>query len=152
MPPMSDRRSPLNPRLVVADAKRAIEFYRSALGADEVACFEDEHLGKVVHAEVRIGGSVLMLTDEAPESGSLAPPTLGGSPVLLHLEVDDADDVGRRMVEGGADVLIPIDDRFYGAREGRLRDPFGHLWIISQKLRDMSDQEIQAGIDSFHDA
>ena len=121
----------LYPRLVVSDATRAIEFYVAAFGAEEVARHTDPS-GKVVHAELKIGEAVVAVKDEG--DGDPAPTTLGGSPVILALDVPDADAVGDAMVQAGATVVYPIQDWPYGARGGRLADPFGHLWMISQPL------------------
>ena len=120
------------PRLVVGDASDAIEFYIAALGAREQARFT-EPSGVIVHAELVVGDSVFSLT-EADGSLNVSPQELGGSPLLLTVVVADADETGRAMEAAGAEVVIPIDDRYYGRREGRLRDPFGHLWIVSQSL------------------
>lgn len=138
----------LTPRLIVKNAAAALDWYVRVLDAEELERYAMPE-GKIVHAAIQIRGSVISVIDDAPDWGNHAPPELGGSPILLHLDVDDADAVGARMVDQGAEVVIPIDDRFYGFREGRIRDPFGHLWIISQKLRDMTPEEIQAGVDAF---
>jgi len=128
----------VSPRLLVRGADRAIAFYRDALGAELLEHFADPNLGGlVVHAALRIGDSTVSLADESLDFGNLSPEHLGGSAVILNLDVDDADAVGARMLAGGATVVIPIEDRFYGRREGRLRDPFGHLWIISQTLEEL---------------
>ena len=121
----------LYPRLVVSDATRAIEFYVTAFGAEEIARHTDPN-GKVVHAELEIGGDRVVVKDEG--DGDPAPTTLGGSPVILALDVPNADAVGDMMVRAGATVVYPIQDWPYGARGGRLADPFGHLWMISQPL------------------
>ena len=118
-------------RLVVADAARAIDFYMSALGAVETERHTDDN-GKVVHSELRLGSVMFAVKDE--DSGDPAPTTLGGSPVILALDVTDADAVAEAMVAAGATVIYPISDWEYGARGGRLADPFGHLWMISQPL------------------
>ena len=128
------------PRLVVDDAETAIDFYVTALGAIEVARFV-EPSGKIVHAEVRLGSDLIALT-ESDGAHNVSPTDLGGSPLLLSLTVDDADAVGDAMTAAGATVMIPIDDREYGRREGRLRDPAGHLWIISEQREDLSADEI----------
>lgn len=130
----------IHPRLVVDDAAAAIDFYSAAFGAVELMRFADPS-GKIVQAEVQIGDDVVALT-ESDGDCNLSPHTIGGSPLLLTLTVDDADAIGDAMVEGGAEVVIPIDDRFYGRREGRLRDVAGHLWIISQHLEELADEEI----------
>jgi PhnB protein len=146
---MTDSQNPtLHPRLLVAGADRAIAFYVAAFGAEEVARYTDQD-GRIVHAELRIGGAVLALSEEDLAWQSPAPTSLGGSPVLLTLAVADADQVGARMEAGGARVVFPIQDQFYGKREGRLADPFGHLWIISQHRENLSPAEIQRRVDAW---
>lgn len=119
----------VKPRLVVDGAARAIEWYVSVLGARELERYEDPS-GKVVHAELEIGGSRLTLKDA--DGTDPAPPALGGTPVLLMLDVDDVDALAERMVEAGGEVVFPIADWEHG-RGGRIRDPFGHAWMISQR-------------------
>jgi PhnB protein len=119
------------PRLVVIGAAQAIEFYTAAFGAKEVARYTDETTGRIHHAELELAGVTLAVKDEG--DGDPAPPTLGGSPVVMALYVDDADAVGRRMERHGATVVYPIEDQPYGERGGRLADPFGHLWMIAQR-------------------
>lgn len=130
----------IQPRLVVDDAAAAIDFYVRALGGTELMRFA-EPSGKIVQAEVQIGSSTIAVT-EHDDDCNLSPTHIGGSPLLLTITVDDADAVGDAMTNAGATVIIPIDDRFYGRREGRLQDPAGHLWIISQHLEDLTDAEI----------
>lgn len=125
-----DRAPQLKPRLVVEGAARAIDYYTSVFGARELERYEDGS-GKIVHAELAIGDARLALKDE-DEGVDPAPPTLGGTPVLLMLDVDDVDDVGRRMVAAGGEVVYAIADSEQG-RGGRIRDPFGHAWMISQR-------------------
>lgn len=140
----------LTPRLIVSDGAKALEFYQQALGATVRGCYTDPNLeGKVIHAELAVGESVFTLTDAFPEFDNRDPGVLGGSPVMLSLRVPSADALQQRMQEAGAEVVIPVADRFYGAREGRLRDPFGHLWIISQHLEDLSDEEIMRRIAAY---
>lgn len=123
--------SDLFPRLVVTDAARAIDFYTSAFGAKEVARYTDDSTGRILHAELELAGVTLAVKDEG--DGDPAPPTLGGTPVVMALYVDDADAVGARMERHGATVVFPIEDQPYGERGGRLADPFGHLWMIAQR-------------------
>lgn len=120
------------PRLVVDDADAAIAFYVAALEAEELARFAMP-TGEVVNADIKVGDQTFSLT-EADGEVNRSPSQLGGTPMLLTLTVDDADAVGEAMVKAGATVVIPIDDRFYGRREGRIQDPSGHLWIVSQFL------------------
>lgn len=146
---MLERMNPikLTPRLVVSNASAALRFYVEAMGATELERFADPNLdGKIVHAAFELGGNTVALTDEHPAFCNVAPSTLGGSAVLISLEVDDPDELCTRMVEHGAEVVIPIADRFYGRREGRIRDPFGHLWILSKVLETLDAEEIQRRI------
>ncbi len=146
----STRPLKLIPSLVIAGAARAIEFYKQVFDARVVACFADPKLGgHIVHAELAIGESGFYLSDEARDWHNHAPPSLGGSPVILHLEVADVDAVAARMEAAGATVVYPVQDQFYGERSGRLRDPFGHLWLLSQRTREMTAAEIQAGVDAY---
>lgn len=133
----------LTPRLIVAGADRAIEFYKAALGADLVERFADDS-GAVVHAALEIGEAVIALTEERKDWNNVAPTSLGGTPVILNLVVDDADAVGKAMQSAGAEIVFPIADQFYGHREGRLRDPFGHLWIVTTIVETLSPEEIEA--------
>jgi len=123
----------IHPRLVVADVDDAVAYYQKCLGAQR-GLRVAENSGHVVHAELRIGDSDISLTQARDAWGAHAPEALGGSPVLLTLTVNDASAVGAAMVAGGGTAVIPIEDRPYGKREGRVRDPFGHLWIVSQDL------------------
>ena len=134
----------LIPRLIVSGATEALDFYTEVLGGQELVRYP-EPSGRIVHAEVKIGTTVFSVT-EADSPLSLSPLDLNGSPVLLTLVVPDADGLGQALEAAGAEVVIPIADQFYGRREGRLRDPFGHLWIISQEGEDLPHEEIQARI------
>jgi PhnB protein len=125
--------SSLTPRLVVSDAARAIAFYAEAFGAQLIERHEDDS-GHVVLAALEIGGLKLTLTEEKRAWHNVAPSSLGGTPVILTLGVDDADAVGKKMQRAGAQVVFPIDDHGYGFRDGRLVDPFGHYWIVAQPL------------------
>lgn len=122
----------MKPRLIVPDPDEAIDFYRRALDADLDERFEND--GVVVHAGLSVDGWAFSISAEVPEWGWLAPATLGGSAVLLTLDVDDARAVADRMVSAGAQVLVPIEDRPYGRCEGRIQDPFGHLWIPTHEI------------------
>lgn len=129
----------LHPRLVVEDADRAIAYYQATLDAELIERFTDDK-GRVVHARLDIGGGQISMTAQARDWGLLGPRALGGSAVLMHLTVGNCDAVGARMTEHGGEVVIPIADRPYGKREGRIRDPFGHLWILSTHLFDLPDK------------
>ena len=122
------------PRLAVEGGAEAIGFYTAALGAKEIKRFTDD-AGAIVHAELELGRYVIMVKDA--DQYDPAPGQLGGSPVIISLEVDDVDGLGQRMTDAGASVVFPIADQEYGKRGGRLRDPYGHLWMLSQPLADL---------------
>ena len=132
----------VTPLLVVNDAARAIEFYQTVFGAKEQVRMAGPG-GKIVHAEITIGDSVIMMNDEFPEGGDLGPDSARHSPVRIALYVDDVDDVAQRAVAAGARILIPVADQFYGDRSGRLADPFGHIWIIATHQEDVSPEEMK---------
>lgn len=136
------------PRLVVSDGARAIDYYVAAFGAEEVARYTDPD-NRIVHAELKIGGVMVAVKDEG--DGDPAPPTLGGSPVIMALDVTDADAVGEAMTRLGATVVHPIQDWPYGSRGGRLADPFGHLWMVSQQLEDLTPDEVQRRTDGMYE-
>ncbi|MET9390563.1 VOC family protein [Streptomyces sp. NPDC006624] len=133
-------------RLVVSDGPRAIDFYRTALGAEEVERYTGPE-GRIVHALLRLGGTVLAVKDA--DEGDPAPPALGGSPVVMALDVEDADAVAEAMLRGGAKIVYPVSDQPYGQRAGRLADPFGHLWMISQTIEDLTPEDIQRRTDEM---
>jgi PhnB protein len=128
--------------LIVKGAARALDFYTRAFGAQEVFRLAEPG-GRIGHAEFRIGNSTVMLADEYPDFGALAPSSLGGSPVSMHLLVDDVDDVMRRAVAAGATQLRAPKDEFYGERRGMLSDPFGHQWHVSTRTEEVSHEEMQ---------
>jgi len=131
------------PHIVVQGAGRAAAFYAEAFGAQEVSRIPVPD-GRLMSVQLRIGGGLLHLADEFPEMGVLAPPTIGGTPVVLALEVADAEVVFARAVAAGATVRQPLADMFWGDRHGQVDDPFGHRWNISQHLRDVPQDEIAA--------
>jgi PhnB protein len=132
----------VTPYLRVRDAAGAIEFYKQAFGATETMRLVDSH-GKIMHAEVKIGQASLMLSDEFPEMGLLSPRSLGGSPVAIHLLVEDVDAVADRAVTAGAKILTPVVDHFFGERLGRFEDPCGHIWLIVTRFETPSPEEVQ---------
>jgi PhnB protein len=123
--------SAVYPRLVVRDAAAAIDCYAKVFDAEELERHTGDD-GKIQHAMLRIGGVQVAVKDE--DDYDLGPRTLGGSPVIMAVEVDDADVVGERMTAAGGSVIFPIQDWDYGQRGGRLADPYGHLWMIAQNL------------------
>ncbi|MFO0747093.1 MAG: VOC family protein [Myxococcota bacterium] len=133
----------LIPHLVVDDAARAIEFYCNAFGAIERSRHADSS-GRIVHADLDLGSSKLSLADESPDWNALGPKQRGGTSVVMTLEVDaDVDALWARALDAGATVIYPLADQFYGARQGRVADPFGHQWRISMTTEYVSDAEIQ---------
>jgi len=132
----------LSPHIVCAGAAKAIDFYKAAFGAVEQGRMPAPN-GKLMHAAVKIGDSTLMLVDEMLEYGAKSPQTLNGSPVTIHLYVEDADATFARAVAAGAKVTMPLADQFWGDRYGQLEDPFGHKWSIATHLRDMTPEEMQ---------
>ena len=135
----------LTPHLVCRDAAAAIDFYGRAFGAIELFRLPGPN-GKLIHACVRIGDSQLFLFDEMPEHGALGPQTLQGTPVTIHLQVQDADAAFARAVQAGATVAMPLADMFWGDRYGQLTDPFGHRWSIASHLREVSRDEMVAAM------
>ena len=137
------KRQALTPYLIVKDAPRAIEFYTRAFAAEEVLRLDGPD-GRVGHAEIRIGDSFVMLADEHPDFGALSPISVGGSPVNLHLYVDDVDRVVERAASAGAVILRPVKNEFYGDRTGMIVDPFGHRWQLATAVEQVSVEEMRA--------
>lgn len=132
----------VTPYLIVSGAARAIDFYKLAFGATELLRIPDGQ-GRVMHAELKIGDSVIMLADE-PESGEhKSAQTLGGSPVSLMLYIEDVDTVFARAISAGAKEVRAVQDQFYGDRSGNLVDPFGHTWTVSTHVEDVSQEEME---------
>jgi PhnB protein len=136
----------LTPFLTVRDASRAIEFYKQAFGAEERGVMKGPD-GKVMHAELKIGDSIIMLSDEFPEYGALSPQSIGGTGMGLHIYVDGVDAAFDRAVKAGAKVEMPVADQFWGDRYGKLQDPFGHKWSIATHTRDLSMDDMKRGMD-----
>jgi uncharacterized glyoxalase superfamily protein PhnB len=132
----------LSPHLVCGDAAAAIDFYKQAFGAEEMFRLPGPD-GKLMHASVKILGSMVMLVDEMPGCGAVSPKTLKGTPVTIHLNVPDVDAFTERAVKAGATVVMPVADMFWGDRYGVLEDPFGHRWSVSTHQRDLSPDEIR---------
>ena len=137
-----DGRQALTPYLIVRDAAKAIEFYEKVFGAKEIFRLTEPQ-GKIGHAELRIADSMLMLADEYPDFGALGPASIGGSPVTIHLYVEDVDRVVAGATKAGATLLRAVKDEFYGDRAGMIVDPFGHKWHIATHAEDVSPQEMQ---------
>lgn len=131
----------LTAALTVRDGKAAVEFYQRAFGATVRHVMEMPN-GKVMHAELQIGDSVIMLSDEFPDYGALSPLALGGSGSSLNVYVDDVDAVFAQAVAAGASVTRPVADQFWGDRTGYLSDPFGHKWSVATRTEEVSPEEI----------
>jgi uncharacterized glyoxalase superfamily protein PhnB len=133
----------VTPHIVCAGVADAIEFYKKAFNAVEMVRLPGPQ-GKLIHACIRIGDSAVMLADEMPDWGSFGPKTLKGTPVSIHLQVDDVDAAFEQAVSAGATVKMPVADMFWGDRYGLLEDPFGHQWSVATHIRDVSLEEMQA--------
>jgi PhnB protein len=140
--PIPDGYHTLTPYLIVKGAARALDFYQKAFGATELMRMADPS-GRIGHAEIKVGDSVLMMADEHPEMGALSPQSLGGSSVFILLYVEDVDARFNQAVAAGAQVVRPLADQFYGDRSGTLTDPFGHKWTIATHKEDVSPEEIE---------
>lgn len=139
--PISDGFHTLTPYLVVRGADRAIEFYRRAFGAEELARTPGPAGQGILHAELKIGDSRLLLSDEFPGMGCRAPQSLGGSCITIHLYVEDVDAVFTRAVEAGAQVRMPLADMFWGDRYGKLVDRFGHEWSLATRKEHLTPEQ-----------
>ena len=143
--PIPEGMHSLTPHLICAGASDAIEFYKKAFNAVEVGRMPGPG-GKLMHAQLRIGDSALMLVDEMPEWGSFGPKSLKGSPVTVHLYVENVDATVAQAVAAGAKVTMPVDDMFWGDRYGKLEDPFGHHWSVATHTRDLTPDQIREGM------
>lgn len=135
----------ITPFFTVSDAERAIEFYTKAFGAESRGAMKGPD-GKIMHAELKIGDSIVMLADEFPDFGALAPESGGSTSMGLHIYVDNVDAAFERAVKAGAQVEMPVMDQFWGDRYGRLKDPFGHKWSIATHTKDLSLEEMKQGM------
>ena len=131
----------VTPYMIVHDGAGALEFYSKAFNAQER--FRYEHEGKIGHAEIQIGDSVIMLADEYPEMGIRSAKSFGGSPISIHLYVEDVDAFIDQAVRSGAKLQRPIEDKFYGDRAGGIEDPYGHSWYVSTHKEDLSPEEMK---------
>lgn len=139
--PIPEGFSTLTPHIVVSDAAKAIDFYKAAFGAEEVLALPGPG-GKIMHAELKIGDSMLMMCEACPEMGAKSPSEMGGSPVTLHLYVRDTDAAMKKAADAGATITMPASDAFWGDRYGRLTDPFGHAWSIATHMEDLTPEEV----------
>jgi PhnB protein len=138
----------VTPSITVAGASKAIDFYKKALGAEELMRFPGPD-GKIMHAEIKIGDSIIMLTDEMPEQGSRGPKLIGGTPVSFFIYGENVDAAWKRAVGAGAKEIMPLADQFWGDRTGCLEDPFGHHWWLAQHIEDLTPEEMQRRGEAF---
>jgi PhnB protein len=147
--PIPDGYAAVTPYLIVDGAARAIEFYKTAFGAAERMRL-DAPGGRIGHAELTVGGSVVMLADEHPEIGAIGPLTVGGSPVGLMVYLADVDAAVERAVGAGAKLVSPAENKFYGDRMATIEDPFGHKWYLSTHIEDVPPEEIACRAAAMH--
>lgn len=138
----------VTPYLSIKGGVEALDFYTKAFGAVEVSklILPDGRLG---HAEIRLGDSMIMLADEFPEFGGKAPTTLGGTPVCIHLYVEDVDGFFKKALAAGAKERKAVTDQFYGDRSGQLEDPYGHLWWVATHKEDIPQEELQRRVEAM---
>jgi PhnB protein len=139
----------VTPSLNVRNAAQAIDFYKNALGAEELMRMTGPD-GKIPHAELKIGDSIVFLSDENPAFGNKSPQTLGGSTGGLYLYLEDVDTAFQRAVDAGGKATCPVTDMFWGDRMGNFVDPFGHSWTLATHTQDLTEQEIKEGEKKFH--
>jgi PhnB protein len=132
----------ITPALIVKDGLKAIEYYKKVFGAVDKGTMMMPDNKSVAHAELEIGDSKIMISNEFPEMKCLSPSSIGGSPVSLYLYVEDVDKTFNLAVSEGATVLSPVKDEFWGDRHGSIVDPFGHMWSISTHVKDLSEEEM----------
>lgn len=132
----------VTPHLICKNAGAAIEFYKKAFGAEELCRMPGPDGKSVMHCELKIGNSVIFMCDEFPDMGAMGPQSLGGTPVVLHLYVPNADAAYAQATAAGAKATMPLQDMFWGDRYGKVTDPFGHEWSIATHVEDLSPEEI----------
>ena len=140
----------ITPSLIVKDGLKAIEYYKKVFGAIDKGTMMMPNNKAVAHAELQIGDSKIMLTDEFPEMKCMSPPSIGGSPASLYLYVEDVDKTFNLALAEGGKSLDPVQDQFWGDRHGRIQDPFGHIWSISTHIKDLTEDETKkAALEAF---
>jgi PhnB protein len=140
--PIPDGYPRVTPYLIVDGAAEAIDFYASVLGAAQRGDRMETPDGKVGHAELSLGDSLIMLADESPDMGAVGPRTVGGTPVTVHVYVEDVDNVHAKALSAGAKELTPVTDQFYGDRSGQFEDPWGHKWNVATHVEDVPPEEM----------
>jgi PhnB protein len=137
------------PSLTVRNAVQAIEYYKKALGAEERMVMKGPD-GKVSHAELKIGDSIIFLSDEIPNMGNKSPQTLGGTTGGIYLYVEDVDKLFKQALQAGGKEKMPVQDMFWGDRYGQFIDPYGHTWGVSTHTKDMTEEEMAEGAKAFY--
>ena len=145
---MADRQG-ITPYLTVNRADEAITFYEAAFGFEEIGPRLEDTQGNIIHTELKLGDSSIMLAEEMPKFGNKGPKSLRGTSVRINLQVEDAHGIASRAQTAGAKLEAPITDQFYGHRSGRLIDPYGHVWIISQEIEKLTNEEIKRRTDDY---
>ena len=140
---MSSSARKVSAYFVVKNAAQAIEFYKQAFGAEEIFRMTDPSDGRVGHAELRFGETLMMLADEYPDFGALSPDTIGGSPVTFHVATGSTDAAAAQALAAGATLLRPATDQSFGERVAQVLDPYGHRWMLSQTIEQVSPEEMQ---------
>jgi PhnB protein len=140
--PIPDDYPQVMPYLIVDGASEAIELYKTVLGATERMRMDGPD-GRIGHAELQVGDAVIMLADENPSMGIEGPRSIGGTPVTIHVYVEDADATFERAIQGGAKSLRAVADQFYGDRSGQFEDPYGHRWNVATHVEDVPEEEMQ---------
>jgi uncharacterized glyoxalase superfamily protein PhnB len=135
----------ITPMLVLRDARKAVEFYKKALGAEELMVMPGPDGKGVMHAEIRIGNSIVMMGEECPGAPCKSAETMGGSPVSFYLYVENVDEAFKVAIAAGAEVEMPVQEMFWGDRMGSVRDPFGYSWSLATHTRDLTPEEISKG-------
>src|SRR5262245_21755025 len=146
--PMPEPAQTITPYLTVRDAARAIEFYKDVFRATEIMRLAEPG-GRIGHAELKLGNSTIMLSDEYPELDALGPQSRGGTTFGMHIMVGDADAVFDKAVAAGAKSIRPVKDEFYGERSGKISDSFGHVWYISMTIESLSAEDVQQRYDKL---
>lgn len=139
--PIPDGYHAITPYLSIRGAANAIDFYKQAFGAEELFRLAAPS-GEIMHAEIKLGDSSIMLADSCEETGFLDPAKLGGTSVGVHLYVENVDETFAQAVKAGAKIIKPVEDQFYGDRNGTLEDPYGHFWFVSTHIEDLSPEEV----------
>ena len=147
--PVPEGTHTITAHLAIRNAEKALEFYPKAFGAEIIGGVAKGPDGKIMHAELKIGDSKLMLHDEMPSMGAPGPETLGGTPITLSLCVEDVDTLWNRAVAAGAKITMPLQDQFWGDRYGVVSDPFGYKWAMLSHIEDVAEDEMKRRMDAF---